>query len=104
MRCPAEAVAGIVDRLMRVGPPPAELLVGEQLLVRIVRIASLSQPIAFWQRELLVRAVRVETTAEIGAVVVVPVEFLAALDIGLEIIEIIDGRRSGEPQAAQCRA
>ena len=88
---------------MRIVPPPAQLLVGEQLLVGGIGAARLRQPIAFGQRDDEIGAVGIEASSRVVAVVVPPIELLAALDIGLEIGETIDRRRAGQTEAVHRR-
>ena len=98
MRDPALPVAGIIDGLVLMVPPPTKLLVGEQLLAGGIGRARLREPVALRARDHRTRARRVRPKAEIRRIGVEPGEFLAALNVGLQVGERGERRRAGEAE------
>src|SRR6202044_2555521 len=105
MRRKPGPVAIIIDGLMRVIPPPTQLLVGEKFLLRIIGIACLREPISLRQRHPKVGPVRIDAVRRRvtagGAAVVEPIETLTAFDVPLDVFHIVDRRRPGESEPAQ---
>ena len=96
MRRPAVAVAIVINRLMRVVPPPSDLLVGEHLLIGGIGIARLQLSIARRKRHDQAGPVRIKADAAMSPAssgIVIPIEILATLNPRLNVRQAIDCRR-----------
>ena len=90
---------------MRVVPPPAQLLVGENLLVGGIGLRVCASRSPSGSETIEIGAVGIEPAPRVVAVVVVPVELLAALDVGLEIARLnrSSARRRGRGRSSSPR-